>query len=430
GRLEPALADVRRAEEAGGARTEAVELREKVLHALDAQRKAVRAERRALDAARDRLERGDLDGASAFLRPLRGKAVEGAQTLDGRLESARKEVAEVRERLLAHLRREEWEPVLGCLERLSLLAGECPEVKDDLENGLRKVDKALEAAWARGELGRMARVVERAGEVSDPAGRLERWATALATARELSASIESGEWGRALITAGRLSRAATHAKWIREAEVAIRTIEGAHRELLAGPLGDLGTRDLDGGLVHARTAPVAAPPRAPHGPAVAAEPQAARSRVRRFLFFVDGAGTFLVLTGEAIGIGRAGSSARPDVALAADLQGVHAQIVRADSEYFLVARGPVSVGGSPIEKHLLRDGDSCALGPRARFRFSLPSSLSTTAILELDGGARLDGDVRRVILLDRHLILGADAGAHIKIPRLADRVILSATPEG
>src|SRR5690606_5593309 len=78
----------------------------------------------------------------------------------------------------------------------------------------------------------------------------------------------------------------------------------------------------------------------------------------------------------------------------------------------------------------LRDGDSCALGPRARFRFSLPSSLSTTAILELDGGARLDGDVRRVILLDRHLILGADAGAHIKIPRLADRVILSATPEG
>ncbi|MEM7235254.1 MAG: hypothetical protein AAF517_23950, partial [Planctomycetota bacterium] len=150
---------------------------------------------------------------------------------------------------------------------------------------------------------------------------------------------------------------------------------------------------------------------------------------RRFLLWVDGIGTFLVLRSERVGIGRAGSSAQPDIELPADLEGVHAQILRVDHDYFLVAHGPVTVRGSAVNRHLLGDRDEFVLSKRSRLRFHLPSGLSTTAMIDL-GSQRLEGDVRRVILLDGHLIFGSGdtqekVACHLNVPKLKDRIILS-----
>lgn len=434
GRLEIALADVRRAEAAGGARTEAVALRDQVLASIEAERQAARAERRAVESARARLERGDLAGASARLRPLRQKGRDDVETLDRRIGDARSALAETRQRLAEVLERGDCEAALACLERLSGLAGECFDVRREIDAGVERIQQVVRDAWARGELGRAVRLIDRAAQLPGPARELEHWTAELALARELAAAIQAGAWSRAVITVGRLRRTSADAKWLRRLEDELRTIEGVEREILAGPIGDLIGASAPAGDAVAPGAPTLAVANPREKAAKEAKPAADplrgnRSR-RRFLLWVDGVGAYLVLTGEGIGIGRAGSSARPDVPLAADLEGVHAQIVRVDGEYFLVARGPVTVRGARVEKHLLRDRDDCTLGKRAHLRFRLPSNLSATAILDLSGGARLDGDVRHVVLLDRHLIFGADASAHVCVPKLTERAILSQGPDG
>ena len=86
----------------------------------------------------------------------------------------------------------------------------------------------------------------------------------------------------------------------------------------------------------------------------------------RLLLCVDGVGSFLLLTSEQVTVGRIGSSARCDVELAADLERVHAQFLRVDHDDFVVARGPVEVGGTRAERQLLSDGDRIVLGSRNR----------------------------------------------------------------
>ena len=84
------------------------------------------------------------------------------------------------------------------------------------------------------------------------------------------------------------------------------------------------------------------------------------------------------------------------------------------------------MNGVPTNRHLLADGDEIRLGVRARLIFRLPTALTGTALLELCSGLRISGDVRKVLLLDSHLIIGAAPGAHVVVPGLKDRVILSA----
>ena len=74
---------------------------------------------------------------------------------------------------------------------------------------------------------------------------------------------------------------------------------------------------------------------------------------------MDGVGSYLLLRAERVTLGRAESSANPDIALPADLEGAHAHVLRVDHDYFLVPRGPALVNNTPITRHLLRRSRSC-----------------------------------------------------------------------
>ena len=89
----------------------------------------------------------------------------------------------------------------------------------------------------------------------------------------------------------------------------------------------------------------------------------------RFLLWVDGVGSYLVLKSGRVSIGRAGSSSRPDVALAADIAGVQAEILRVDDDYFLAAHAAVEVNGRRVDRKLLADGDRIVLGSRCEITF-------------------------------------------------------------
>jgi hypothetical protein len=144
----------------------------------------------------------------------------------------------------------------------------------------------------------------------------------------------------------------------------------------------------------------------------------------RFVLRVDGVGSFLVLRRAAVTIGPVGTSRPPDVALAADPALPPVTVARLDDDYFLrPGGGAVTVNDRPVggphataaAARLLADGDRLALAPRCRVTFAVPSPASTSAALDLTG-ARLAAapDVRRVILMDRDLILGPGPAAHVR----------------
>lgn len=155
------------------------------------------------------------------------------------------------------------------------------------------------------------------------------------------------------------------------------------------------------------------------------------SELQRLLLWIDGVGTYLILNTERISMGRAGSSARPDIALAADLAGYHAEILRIDDDYFIVAaQGTVEVGGRKTSRKLLADGDSIRLGASCRFRFALPTPFSPTAVLTLERGRRIEGDVRKIVLFNKSLLLGKEGKCHVAVPVAGDTVVLTAGSGG
>jgi hypothetical protein len=99
-------------------------------------------------------------------------------------------------------------------------------------------------------------------------------------------------------------------------------------------------------------------------------------------------------------------------------------IERAEEDYFLRATQAVLVNDRPATQQLLADGDRIAPSPRCRVRFSLPNAASTSALLQLSGTRLPKTDARRVVLLNRELVIGPGPNSHIRADGLAESVVL------
>jgi hypothetical protein len=177
-------------------------------------------------------------------------------------------------------------------------------------------------------------------------------------------------------------------------------------------------------ILHARHPGSPGGAAAPHHPS----PAAGRSDVlpSRFIIRVDGAGTVLVFRDPIVTIGPISSSRTPDLGLVAEPGLPLATVERVEDDYFL--RAPVAIaagamGGGSGSK-LLAPGDRIALSPRCRLTFAMPSPASTSAVLELSGARHPRADVRRVVLLDRDLILGPGGAAHVRVDHAAEPIVL------
>jgi hypothetical protein len=211
-------------------------------------------------------------------------------------------------------------------------------------------------------------------------------------------------------------------------------------ELRAGPLGLMAVNAMEHMSTQpgepARKAPTVVPnagavqfarfdrPAAHAGNGAAHHAEPGESIPSRFILQVDGAGSFLVVTQPLVTVGPLSSPRVPDVGLMADA-GTHvATIERVEEDYFLRAASAVLVNGRPCASKLLASGDDLALSPRCRFTFRVPNVASTSAVLDLTGTRYPRADVRRVILLDRELVIGPGAGAHVRIDELKEKVVL------
>lgn len=141
--------------------------------------------------------------------------------------------------------------------------------------------------------------------------------------------------------------------------------------------------------------------------------------------WIDGVGCWLAWWQPKVTIGGPSTSHSADVALLSDLQSLHAEIERAGEEYIVHPHGPTSLGNKSITSSTpLMNGDELQLGRDVRLRFRLPSSLSTSAVLEFVSDHRPSQRTDGVVLMDQTCLIGPGSDQHIRCRGAADSVVV------
>lgn len=425
GRLEDALVDAERALEAGGNRPETSEQRDSVLEAIRTRKAGEERTRSLLDSARRHLRNGSLHATRDRLEQV---AVDDSATtgiLRATDENERQGAAAL-ERAKTHLERNEILEAVDATQSLLAFWGRNDNARALLADLKTVGTRSLLQAFEGGDLHLAITLHERLRAVLEDSVELRRFDEALGLSQQAQRSFGDADYDGARTALGRLDKLFPGVTWIVDALADLAGVADGLRSLRTGPLGDLDrlrakTPDLNvetqfmGNLD--RSDPVAARPTA-H----VAQPESAS---HRSLLWIDGLGTYLILPADRVSIGRIGSTARPDLALTADLAGYHAEISRTGEDYFVTAvQGDVRVGGKKVQKTLLSHDDSIDLGNRCRVQFGQPTGMSSTALLSLRKGMRIEGDVKTIVLLDDNLIIGPGSNCHIRAPMLERRFLI------
>jgi len=411
GRYAEALLDLNRAAASGAGPAQVAELRRWVVGVAEREQNLEQARRRQIEAAKQRIDAGSLDGGREMLADL-----DAANTQVQRLAEQADLRERAAERSLADARRfvqvEQFGPACRSLEAARVQnpkADGLLEMEAEIVHGV--IDRVREALGA-GRLETGAELLAQLGEVGRGLPERSEWERILDDIRTAARAVSNADWATARRVTLRLKTRLPDARWIVEAAEKLDRLDELATAIHAGPLGV----SLEASEPDATAEPTLSLPRPPAGRPAAKLPELAAGPGARWQLFVDGAGTFLMITRHRVTIGRAGSDAVADIALPADLASIHAEIARIDDDYFLFAPHPVRVNGRPVTQRLLEDGDRIELSPRARPTFRLPSRRSASAVLDLGGSLRLAGDVRRVILFDRHATMGPGPANHIVVP--------------
>ncbi len=432
-RLAEALVDADKANRLGGAMSCVAELRGRVARAIAAQRRE--ADRRAFraDVARDHARRGEFSAGCAAVRAIADN--DSSVTWQRIGHAMARDEAELRDRLAeaeAAIERRAWAAAAEALrtaqrrypshERVRALRARVAEAATD--------QAATELASGRPDRATtLLRAIEGLDEATPAAQECRR---SVAEVREAAEALRRGEHRRLIPLLRRLRQRLPGAAWVNEALEQAEQLERAASELEAGPLGLVWEAET---VVAGTREELSIPRRRPledsrPSPGFRAHRGALGNHrgpgaSSAFLLDVEGVGAFVMHPGPSVTLGAVSGPAEVDVGIVAEPTLTPARVVRRDEDYFVEAERPIRVNGQSVRHKLLHDGDKLELSPRCRLRFTLPHAASTTAVLELSGARLPRGDVRRVVLLDRDLIVGPGPAAHVRAASVSEPIVLS-----
>jgi len=420
GSAREALADCERATRLGGNLPEAAELRGRIAEHLSGDRHRRRRRGELAAAAREHIENGRLTLAEHLL----AGADNGSRDEPLRQEAAsRRAAAEAAlRRAAAALKRRDY---AAAIEELRTARANRAENDEMTELAAQIVDASAAKArqeMLRGRVDLAERLLRRLKPLTASNGEVQDLLRVAAECRGGWLCIRRGELRRAGEVLRRAASILPEAKWLREAVAEADRGAEATESLRSGPLGMLGEDGPEAAAPPAREEAPAPPVLLPlteplPGAAGAIMPS-------RFLLQLDGADSSLVFRNDRVTIGPISSSQCPQLGLLADPNLPAVTIERTEGDYFLRCATPVTVNGRSVTGRLLADGDKIALSPRCRMRFRLPNAASGSAVLELSTARLPQADVRRVVLLDREMIVGPGAAAHIRADHLPHRAVL------
>jgi hypothetical protein len=421
GRAEAALQDCDRATRLGGNAGEIAELRGRAVGVVQARQKELKITGQVVAMARAHAQGGRLATGEQLL----GDACAD----DSRVVALHQELLGLRAQLENKLKlaefaitREDWEAAADAVAD----ARGIDSVDQRVIEAATKVATALRrnasSALNDGRLVAASSFLERLSQVDSSSSESQQLQRAMSECRGILSMVEQGRLHEAEEAARRLRTILPDARWLQETLSQLSAMcEGLDR-FRAGPLGLLRPprRTLDG----VTTVGPAANARV-HRPAPAAPAVSAREEPDRFIIQVDGAGSYLVLGKDRVRVGAVSSSDPVDCGLITEPGLPPANIDRTDDDYFIRCSGPMLINDKPCNGKLLVSGDRVSLSPRCRFTFQVPNAASTTAVLDLNGARYPRSDVRRVILLDRDIVLGPGHATHIRCEHVPECLVLT-----
>jgi len=303
--------------------------------------------------------------------------------------------------------------VTELVSRLRSLAVQ--QIRDNFNNG--RIDRAR-YLW------------QKVSPIANGTSEISELGSALSQCRKAAEYVAAGRPREAVSLLRKVKVICPSAKWL--APVTEYTQKAAELldELAASPLGlDIGSGlpdEKDTGGEQIEKFPVGDSIKSPAGRREMNNAGADSSLPSKFVMQMDGIGSFLVLRDRCITVGPISSSARPTVGLMADPNIPVATIERVQDDYFIRSTSPIRVNEITTTNKLLIDGDHIVLSPRTRMKFHIPNPASTTAILDLSGARLGRADIRRIILMDRDILIGPAAGNHILAESLERTVAIYA----
>ena len=438
GRLTDATADSDKARRLGGLMPEVAELRTKAAEALLAKHRDERRQARLVAAARDEIDRGHLAAGGQMLAAVVGQESRAAVMLKD-VEARRAAVECAASSAEAAVKRDDWEAAIRELARVRPADTASDATFAALVARVGKqVRQRVHAALNDGDVHLADAMLNRLMHIDGHGVETQQLRQAVTQCRLAWDHLDRCQPRQAEEIVRRVAALLPNASWPTTVAKQLRQAAELIDELRAGPLGLLAVNAME----HMSTQPGHPAQRAPGGAPVGSpgpvaqfarydRPAAAphngvpgEAIPSRFVLQVDGAGSYLVVAQPLVTIGPLSSPRTPDVGLMADAGTAVATVERVEEDYFLRAAGPVLVNGRPCASKLLASGDDLALSPRCRFTFRVPNVASTSAVLDLTGTRYPRADVRRVILLDRELVIGPGPGAHVRVDELTEKVVL------
>jgi len=416
GRLRDAMADLDRVAALDRAGPDILTLRQEIEQELRDRAGELAGQVEAVDRAADLLQAGRLETGRVQL---------------GRIDDSRRR-AELGQELGCRVRRasemlEQAEEALGRDDVLAAVriwreAGQRhgrTRESDALALRLAEAARLAVERWLReGRIDRLLATRESLGVLMPFEPSLSECEKAVGLCASATAQFAANDYPALRRTLLRLQAVAGNAGWITSALDALGRIAEAHEDLLASPIG----------LAASGPGAVAGRPTPSPGLEVMRPPEPADVGVatldRPLLLLVDGGGSSLLLRQDMVRIGHGGASGKVELALPAEVQSHHADVLRQGEDYLLTAHGPVQVNGRPVRRALLRDGDRIELSGRAKLTFHRPSVKSMTAVLRLSHRCRLPQDVGTVILFCDTCLVGPGPTCHVQTQEACQPVIL------
>lgn len=438
-RFTEALMDLDRAAVGGVKQSEISELRNNVQTVVSEVQRRQHSRHDRLHVAQRKIEGGSIAAGQKILEEM-GKSDHAARQLKKeavhRLDDAKLSIKQAEE-LMAQ---QQWSAAAERVKKAKSIDAHNSEV---VRVETRLCDRVITNARNAIVEGRLSRACDELACLGDLGKKLparRELSDLLSLAQQAEAGLRSNNYTQALRHAMSLQRMLPKARWVSDVIKQLQQLENLRTAVSAGPLGD---RIDPTNSQLKRNAMNANQNNASPTPQVKAEGMGLDDTValpdrihlqgnlpNRLLLLVDGGGSYLLVRGGSVSIGRAASQHPADVPLFSDVSERHANINRVDEDYFLFATKDVDVAGRRTKHQLLRDGDRVVMGKKAKFTFRMPSRKSPSAVLDLSDTTKMPNDVRRVVLFDRQAILGNGPTAHIRCRHAGGSLVLFERSDG
>jgi hypothetical protein len=426
-RIQLALADCNKAEKLAGNTANVAKLRSAICSEME--QKRLRSRHRSLKVAqaRQHIQDGWISAGEEILKDAGDENGQAGIVLQ-QAAVARLHTSEAIKKAEKALQRNDLDVAVDFVLK-AMAAGSQNEQVVELISKLRSLAaRRIKENFDSGRLDLAQILWEKVSPIVDGCGEISELGSALSQCGKAAEHVAAGRIREAVNLLRKVKLTCPSAKWLGTVTEQSRQAAELLDELAASPLGLDITRRQDMEDEIQQTQNEAHSVSEGHRQATpnkrSSDNQGESSIPAKFVMQIDGIGSFYVLRDASITVGPVSSSARPTVGLMVDPNLPVITIERSDDDYFIKSSSPVRVNDAMTTNKLLVDSDRISLSPRCGMKFNIPNPASTTATLSLPSARLGRADVRRIVLMDRDILIGPTEGSHIPAESLEDTIAL------